>query len=175
MADCFAVAAAFVLSCGLWWVYFHFAADAVRKELAGIGGQAAPAPFGGGIYSAEHTEATYRELLRRASIALSRGQSVILDASFVDQRWRNDATQLASESHSTLVALRCQAPSSITEQRMRARIHDVEHLSDANAEIAAKMAAVEDPWSSAVNIDTKTTLARSVSQARSAIDIAVEG
>ena len=58
---------------------------------------------------------------------------------------------------------------------MRARIHDVEHLSDANAEIAAKMAAVEDPWSSAVNIDTKTTLARSVSQARSAIDIAVEG
>lgn len=152
-----------------------FAADAVRKELAGIGGQAAPAPFGGGIYSAAHTEATYRELLRRASFALSRGQSVILDASFVDQRWRSDATQLASESHSTLVALRCQAPSSITEQRMRARIRDVENLSDANAEIAAKMSAVEDPWSSAVNLDTTTTLARSVSQARSAIDIAVRG
>ncbi len=29
----FAVAAAFVLSCGLWWVYFHFAADAVRFAL----------------------------------------------------------------------------------------------------------------------------------------------
>ncbi len=28
------VAAAFVLSCGLWWVYFHFAADAVRHALA---------------------------------------------------------------------------------------------------------------------------------------------
>ncbi len=33
VADCFAVAAAFVLSCGLWWVYFHFAADAVRHSL----------------------------------------------------------------------------------------------------------------------------------------------
>lgn len=28
-----AVAAAFALSCGLWWVYFHFAADAVRHAL----------------------------------------------------------------------------------------------------------------------------------------------
>jgi low temperature requirement protein LtrA len=29
-----AVAAAFVLSCGLWWVYFHYAADAMRYALA---------------------------------------------------------------------------------------------------------------------------------------------
>jgi low temperature requirement protein LtrA len=33
-AQGFAVAAAFVLSCGLWWVYFHFAADAMRHALA---------------------------------------------------------------------------------------------------------------------------------------------
>ena len=31
---CFAVAAAFALCCALWWVYFHFAADAVRHSLA---------------------------------------------------------------------------------------------------------------------------------------------
>ncbi len=30
----FAIAAAFMLSAGLWWVYFHFAADAVRHALA---------------------------------------------------------------------------------------------------------------------------------------------
>jgi low temperature requirement protein LtrA len=29
-----AVAAAFALACGLWWVYFHFAADAIRYALA---------------------------------------------------------------------------------------------------------------------------------------------
>lgn len=29
-----AVAAAFAFSCGLWWVYFHFAADAMRHSLA---------------------------------------------------------------------------------------------------------------------------------------------
>jgi len=34
LVDAAAVAAAFVLSCGLWWVYFQFAADAVRHALA---------------------------------------------------------------------------------------------------------------------------------------------
>ena len=34
LADGCAVAAAFALSCGLWWVYFHFAADAMRYSLA---------------------------------------------------------------------------------------------------------------------------------------------
>jgi low temperature requirement protein LtrA len=34
VAQGFAVGAAFVLSCGLWWVYFHFAADAMRHALA---------------------------------------------------------------------------------------------------------------------------------------------
>src|SRR5262249_9528842 len=28
-----AVAAAFALACGLWWVYFHFASDAVRHAM----------------------------------------------------------------------------------------------------------------------------------------------
>jgi low temperature requirement protein LtrA len=34
VATGFAIAAAFMLSAGLWWVYFHFAADAVRHALA---------------------------------------------------------------------------------------------------------------------------------------------
>ncbi len=34
VAEAGAVSAAFVLSCGLWWVYFQFAADAVRHALA---------------------------------------------------------------------------------------------------------------------------------------------
>lgn len=33
-AQASAVAAAFALACGLWWVYFHFAADAIRHSLA---------------------------------------------------------------------------------------------------------------------------------------------
>jgi low temperature requirement protein LtrA len=34
VVDILAIAAAFVLACGLWWVYFHFAADAMRYSLA---------------------------------------------------------------------------------------------------------------------------------------------
>lgn len=35
-AQGWAIAAAFALSCGLWWVYFHFAADAMRHALATV-------------------------------------------------------------------------------------------------------------------------------------------
>ena len=45
-------------------------ADAVRKEISGVGASPAPAAFGEGIYSAAHTDKTYRTLLARADVAL---------------------------------------------------------------------------------------------------------
>jgi low temperature requirement protein LtrA len=34
VAEGFAIAFAFAITCGLWWVYFHFAADAMRHAMA---------------------------------------------------------------------------------------------------------------------------------------------
>src|SRR5690606_1293305 len=63
--------------------------DEVRKELAGLpADRPAGAEVGQGIYGPNSTEATYRELLRRAEVALGLGESVVLDASWTDARWR---------------------------------------------------------------------------------------
>ena len=129
-------------------------ADAVRKEITGVGANPAPAAFGEGIYSAAHTEETYRTLLARADVALRHGESVVLDASFIDVRWRVDAAALAAKTHSRFVAVRCDAPRNVRERRLRARPHDAQQLSDATTEIAVRMTAHEDPWSAATPIDT---------------------
>ena len=66
--------------------------DRTRKALAGL----APEQRGGEeLYSLEHTEATYAELMRRAEIVLDSGRTVVLDATFDDPRWRELATAVA--------------------------------------------------------------------------------
>ena len=58
--------------------------DRIRKELAGLPAEtSARAPYGSGIYTAEWTGRTYRELQRRAAVLLAHGESVIADASFI--------------------------------------------------------------------------------------------
>src|SRR5512147_2981242 len=53
--------------------------DRVRKEQAGIAPETpAPAPYGQGLYSPARTADVYRDLLRRAGAALTRGESVVL-------------------------------------------------------------------------------------------------
>ena len=145
-------------------------ADAVRKELAGIGAKPSPAAFGEGIYSPAHTEATYRTMLGRAQVALGHGASVVLDASFIDARRRDEAAALATATHSRFVAVRCDAPSSVREQRLRTRPHDGHHLSDANAGIAARMAATEDPWSGGTRVDTTRSIEECGREGRAAIE-----
>src|SRR5690606_19188507 len=66
--------------------------DRLRKELSGIAPETpAAAPYGEGIYGAEWTERTYRELLARAERLLGHGESVVIDAS-----WTRDAHRRAA-------------------------------------------------------------------------------
>ncbi len=70
--------------------------DRVRKELAGFDPEeSAAAPFGRGIYTAEWTERTYREVFRRACEGLFRGRRVLVDASFREARWRRELAAVA--------------------------------------------------------------------------------
>jgi len=127
--------------------------DRIRKELAGRPAEtSARAPYGSGIYNAEWTERTYRDLLRRAAALLAHGESVIADASFISARQRAAAAATAAEAGADLLQLRCTAPGELAAQRMRARSSRV---SDADEAIAAKMGAVAEPWPEAALIDTE--------------------
>ncbi|HEY1324090.1 MAG TPA: AAA family ATPase [Streptosporangiaceae bacterium] len=128
--------------------------DRIRKELAGLPAEAsARAPYGGGIYTTGWTERTYRELLRRAAVLLARGESVIIDASFVSARQRTAGAAAAAEADADLVQLRCTASTDLAAQRMGARTGEV---SDADLAIASQMEAAADPWPDATVIDTES-------------------
>ena len=131
--------------------------DVVRKELAGLRpDEPAAAGFAEGIYAPHATEATYLEMLRRTEVALGLGEIVVLDASWSSDRWRTEARAVASRTASDLVELRCSAPPDTTARRMRRRRSAGDDPSDATPEIAAQLALTEDPWPTAVVVDTSS-------------------
>jgi aminoglycoside phosphotransferase family enzyme/predicted kinase len=141
--------------------------DRLRKELAGLApGRPASAGYEQGIYQPARTERTYSELLGRAERLLQRGESVVLDASWLRAAHRAVAREVAGRTHSTLVELRCDAPAEVVAARLRGPRDGV---SDADVAIAAAMAAHADPWPEAVTIRTDTALAESVATAAALI------
>ena len=128
--------------------------DRIRKELAGLPAeQKSPAPYGAGIYDRCWTERTYQELLHRAAELLSRGESVIADASWISSGHRAAAQAMAGNAAANIVQLRCTAPAEVTACRMRSRTGSA---SDADPMVAGKMAAAQTPWPDAVTIDTSS-------------------
>lgn len=124
------------------WIVLR--SDVIRKELGG----------GRGVYTAEATEATYDELLRRAGRLLEMGESVILDASWTDEARRGAARDVARDAAADLVELRCRVDPSIARDRLIARARDGSDPSDATPDVAAAMAATADPWPEATVIST---------------------
>jgi aminoglycoside phosphotransferase family enzyme/predicted kinase/phosphoglycolate phosphatase-like HAD superfamily hydrolase len=126
--------------------------DRIRKELAGLAAESdANAPYKTGIYTPEWTERTYAELLRRATALMTQGESVVADASFTSA-WQRDAAAMAAAGVSAdLVQVQCAVARDVAEARMRTRAPSG---SDADAEIAARMATAADPWPEAALIDT---------------------
>jgi aminoglycoside phosphotransferase family enzyme/predicted kinase len=140
--------------------------DEVRKELAGLRpDQPAPAAFGEGLYRAAATAATYGEMLRRTEVALALGESVVLDASWTAERRRAEARDVGARTQADVLELRCSAPSDVAARRMRRRLAAGGEPSDATPEIAAQMALAEDPWPTAVVVDTSSGPAESLVKA----------
>ena len=111
-----------------------------------------------GLYAPVWTKRTYTELLARAERLLSLGESVVVDASWIDHHWREAAAALGGEVHADLVAVRCAAPREIAAGRLRSRIG----ISDADETIAAAMQAGAEPWPEAHTADTTTSLEETV-------------
>ena len=148
--------------------------DEVRKDLVGLGHTArADARYAEGIYRSEITDATYQTLLERARWALALGESVVLDASWSDARWRIRASALAQETTSDLVELQCVAPAGVAASRLRVRATEGLDPSDATPEVAATMAASADAWPSAAKVDTSGTREQTLSRGLVELDEAL--
>ena len=129
--------------------------DEIRKELAAIPPDSgAPAGYREGLYTPEATAETYERMLTLADIALRHGETVILDASWSDARWRDSARRIAGADCADVVELRCTAPEALAAERLVARAAAGGDPSDATPVVAASMAADENPWPTAAIIDT---------------------
>lgn len=144
--------------------------DEVRRELATPQPSAAPEAYGEGIYSAEAKAETYAELLARAEVALAMGETVVLDASWSDDRWRQRAREVAARGHADMVELRCEVAADVAADRIRARSAVGDDPSEATPDVAAAMAARADDWATATTISTAGTVDSAVERALDTID-----
>jgi aminoglycoside phosphotransferase family enzyme/predicted kinase len=129
--------------------------DVLRKELAGLRpGESAAAAFRAGMYGAEATASVYAELLARAAALLRSGRSVILDATWTRQCWRDAAEELGQNAATDVVGLQCEASRELSALRLVQRRIEGMDASDATPGIADAMAQVAEPWLGALPIDT---------------------
>jgi predicted kinase len=140
------------------WVVVN--TDAVRRELAG---GPVPERWGEGVYRQEATDHVYQHVLTRCAIALARGETVIVDASFHDASRREAARQLAAAAGAALTELVCVAPAALSDRRLQAR--DRTHPSDATPDVAREMARAFAPWPQATVLDTTEPLDQTVRRA----------
>jgi uncharacterized protein len=150
--------------------------DEVRKELAGLDTrQHAGGAYGTGLYRTGVTEATYAALLDRAAAVLAGGESVVLDASWLDGRRRRRARELASTHHAALSELHCDAPPALADRRLTDRRLAGGDPSDATPATSAAMRRDADPWPEATVIDTAQDRSASLVAARVAVARAAAG
>ncbi|MEV0029999.1 AAA family ATPase [Nocardia sp. NPDC050793] len=140
--------------------------DRIRTELAAariLTGESGD--FGAGKYSPANKARVYNELLDRARALLASGVSVILDASWVDEGERRRAAELAEQTRSDLVQLRCTCPRELAAGRLRERPSGD---SEATPAIAEAMVATAAPWSGTTDLDTATPIDDTVAVAHRA-------
>ncbi|MGZ4709110.1 MAG: bifunctional aminoglycoside phosphotransferase/ATP-binding protein [Acidimicrobiales bacterium] len=146
------------------WVVLR--SDVMRKRLAGLDPETpAAAPFAEGIYSSTMDDRTYQALIDAARGSLVQGRSVVLDASFASEAHREAARALAEQTASELVEIRCTVGVEEAARRMRRRAAAGIDASDADPDVAARMAGIADPWPESVELPTNRSIGAVVDDA----------
>jgi aminoglycoside phosphotransferase family enzyme/predicted kinase len=127
--------------------------DEVRRGMFVPDGGDAP-PFGSGRYAPGLTAKVYTALLTRSEKQLLRGESVILDASWIDARWREAARDVAQRTGGDLVELCCVVRTDVAERRIAQRLSEGLDVSEATPAVRVAMGDAMDPWSTSRTIDT---------------------
>ena len=144
--------------------------DDLRKDLAGVERTVHElASPDRGIYTPERSEATYRELIRRASLLLGSGESVILDASWTTEEHRSWAHELAVASGAELIPIECRIPDSVAKERIVRRLADPMSTSDATPEIVDYLSDKRAPWPDAIEVDGTNEFAEVLTHVLSAL------
>jgi aminoglycoside phosphotransferase family enzyme/predicted kinase len=124
----------------------RISSDDVRKVRAGLRPtERRRESFQAGLYAPSVTDATYREMLRRAGEQLRAGASVVLDATFSHQRWRRLARNLADDAGALFLCVECRADETEIRRRLLVREQDDTAVSDATWDIYLAQRAAFEP------------------------------
>jgi uncharacterized protein len=120
-------------------------ADRTRKQLADVAPeQPLHDPAFAGHYSAEMTERTYAEVMRRAGVVLAARRPVVIDASFRARSERAAALELARRHGVPFRFIECTASAELCKQRLSERARGPS-VSDGRLEIFDAFAASFEP------------------------------
>ncbi len=139
--------------------------DVVRDELFPRQTIGSTVALHGGRYARRNVDAVYDELETRAASALRQGESVVLDASWLDPTKRSRARLLAGRVSAPILELRCVCSVATSEARIRRRLEFANDASEATVEIARGMTAQSAEWPEARDLDTEAPLASAVRRA----------
>ena len=116
--------------------------DITRKELAGRAIESHdPQHFEQGIYQPKLTERTYQAMLDRARIQLNSGRSVVLDATFLDPKWREAARGIATTAGAGCLLVETRARREVVQERLARRAAEGGDPSEAHLEVYEGMRA----------------------------------
>lgn len=136
--------------------------DVIRRGGYESAGAPSTGGYGEGRYSTLGVEANYREMLSLGREQLTRGQSVILDATWATEDRRRSAQRMAEELACEVIGLECDAPGEVADARIRNRRAD--DYSEATPEVARRMAKTWDAWPDAVRLDMTDTTENTLNQ-----------
>ncbi len=107
--------------------------DSVRLELAGKSpAEREPVDYGTGIYSEEFTDRTYERMFELGEEILASGRSVVLDATFLNPRWRERAQEIVWRLGLDLLLIECQCPPNVARERLTRRAKELLEPSEAD-------------------------------------------
>ncbi|NTW36015.1 MAG: AAA family ATPase [Syntrophobacteraceae bacterium] len=96
--------------------------DQIRKELEGKDlHEEGVVPYDTGIYRRERRNRVYAHMLSLAMEELKHGRSAILDGSFSQRKWRDEARLLAEDLDTNILIVACSCEESILRERLRER------------------------------------------------------
>jgi len=138
----------------------HLRSDVERKRLFGLGETTrSHSQIDTGIYQQEATHATYDRLYTLAETCLTRGFSVIVDATFLQHAQRELFRALAQELKCHFRILDCQTTPEVMRQRIQQREQQGSDASEADLHVLEKQLSKQqlldsDEKKYALNIDT---------------------
>jgi predicted kinase len=97
------------------------------------------------IYTEQATDDTLVNLLTRARLSLQAGYPVIVDAAFLQGRWRRKFHALAVELHVPFTILACEASQATLRHRVAARAASGSDASEAGVDVLERQIHGCDP------------------------------